>query len=140
MSVINVNDEEFMKTEVYQNFMRENPSYGTLKIRASAASEAVPISGVRIVVSKKIGDDTIIFFEGVTDESGMINNIKLPTPESLNDDMMVPPSTTYEVDAVYLPDNTEQVYPVNVFSGIYVVQTIKITPTINPEERSFYGN
>lgn len=128
MSVFNINDEKYMNSESYKNFMKSNPSYGTLKIRASAASEAIPVSGVRIVVSKKIEEDTIIFFEGITDESGMINNIKLPTPEAVSDDMMVPPSTTYDVDAIYLPDNLEKIYPVNVFSGIYVVQTIKITP------------
>ena len=128
MSVISINDQNFINTDEYKNFMKENPSFGILKIRANVA-------GVKVVVTKKIGSDTVIFFEGVTDESGMINNIKLPTPEAINDDLVVPPSTTYEVDATYT--NEEQIYPVNVFSGIYVVQTIKITPVT--EMRNYYG-
>lgn len=140
MSVFNVNDKEYIKTEEYQNFMRDNPSFGTLKIRASAASQAIPIKGVKIIVTKQIGNDKIIFFEGETDESGMINNIKLPTPESLSNDMMVPPSATYEVDAIYEPDNMEEIYTVNVFSGIYVVQYVKISPNPNIEMRNYYGN
>ena len=135
MSVININDQNFINTDEYKNFMKENPSFGILKIRANAAREAMPVSGVKVVVTKKIGSDTVIFYEGVTDESGMINNIKLPTPEAISDDLVVPPSTTYEVDAIYT--NEEQIYPVNVFSGIYVVQTIKITPIT--EMRNYYG-
>ena len=43
----NINDTNMQ----YQNFRRNNMGTGGLKIRAYAASEAVPISGLKIVVS-----------------------------------------------------------------------------------------
>ena len=72
---INVDDLSLKSNELFQEFLRNNPGRGYLKIRATAASEALPVSGVSIVVSKKIGNDNIIFFTGQTDNSGMINGI-----------------------------------------------------------------
>ena len=51
----NVNDKDFLNSEVYKSFINSNSGVGFLKIRAYAASGAVPISGLSIVVSKDIG-------------------------------------------------------------------------------------
>ena len=80
MNNYNIYDENYTNTDSYQKFLEENPGRGTLRIKASAASEAIPISGLKIVVSKEIDDDIIIFFEGYTDESGLIERISLHHP------------------------------------------------------------
>ena len=54
MNTYNFNDASFKNTSSYQNFISANPSEGYLKVRASAASQALPISGLKIVVSKII--------------------------------------------------------------------------------------
>ena len=72
-----MNIKEFMNTKSYQDFIKNNPGKGNLKIRAYAASEALPVSGLRIVVSSTINNQKIIFFDGLTDSSGMINTISL---------------------------------------------------------------
>ena len=67
--IINVNDVDKLKNNAeYNQFLRDNPSTGTLKVRTTSASSALPVSGVDIIVSKEIGENTIIFYEGKTDD------------------------------------------------------------------------
>ena len=48
MNTYNVNDENFINSTLYQNFIRQNPEAGYLKIRAYAASSAIPIEGLKV--------------------------------------------------------------------------------------------
>ena len=125
------NDENFKKTTMYQNFITQNPSQGFLKIRAYAASQALPISGLKIVVSKNIDNNKIIFFEGATNESGVIEKITLPTPKLESNNLDAPNSTVYEITATYPKDNVTSIYRVNMYENIYVIQTINIVPELN---------
>ena len=130
MNNYNFNDDNFKKTPLYQSFISANPSEGYLKIRAYAASQALPISNLKIVVTKTIGDNTIIFYEGVTNSSGVIEKISLPAPKLDNDNLDKPSSTTYDVIATDANNNTSK-YEVNIYENIYVIQTINIVPTLN---------
>ena len=131
MNIYNFNDEGFKNTQIYQNFINDNPGIGYLKIRASAASQAIPISNLKVVVSKTIGNDKIIFFEGTTNSSGVIEKIALPAPKQNTDDLTAPNSTTYDIDAKYEPDNLKDIYKVNIYDNIYVIQRINVVPTLN---------
>lgn len=131
MNTYNFNDASFKNTSSYQNFVNANPSEGYLKVRASAASQALPISGLEIVVSKMIDGNKIIFFEGTTDTSGVIEKITLPAPKLNADNLAAPQSTTYDVNATYLPDNLNDIYRVNIYENIYVIQTINVVPTLS---------
>ena len=124
----NVDDKDFVNSELYKTFINAHPGIGYLKIRAFAASQAVPISGMKVQVSKDIGGNKIIFFSGVTNESGVIERIQLPVPRTL-DNMMVPVLTTYDIDTSY--DGVDRLYKVNVYDDIYVVQNINVTPNIS---------
>lgn len=123
----------FVNSSTFQNFLRENPESGTLKIRAFAASQAVPIKGLRVVVSKVIDDDNVIFFDGLTNESGIIENIVLPAPKLNSDNMNIPNRTTYDITATYIPDNIVQLYKVNIYENVYVVQNINVVPSFKIE-------
>ena len=131
MNTYNFNDDNFKNTDIYKQYISSNSGKGHLKIRAYAASQALPISNLRIVVSKNIGNDNVIFFEGKTNSSGVIERIDLPAPAQSTDDLAIPSSTTYDIKAIYEPDNTTSVYRVNIYDNIYVVQTINIVPTIS---------
>ena len=112
----------------YLNYMGENPTVGYLKVRAYAANQAVPINNLKIVVSKKIGNNNVIFFEGYTDQSGTIEKITLPTKRLNLSNMDVPKSTTYEITATYQEDNDIKIYEVRIYENIYVIQNINIVP------------
>ena len=76
MKEININ--KFLSTEEYQEFIKDNSVNGYLKIRAYTASGAVPIKDLNIEVSKEIENNKVIFYKGLTDESGIIERITLP--------------------------------------------------------------
>lgn len=131
MNTFNINDQEFVNSDIYQNFLRANPSQGFLKIRAYAASQALPITNLKIVVSKMIDNNKVIFFEGNTNESGIIEKITLPAPRLNQNNLDAPSSATYEITATYDEGNLTNIYRVNIYENIYVIQTISVVPTMN---------
>ena len=126
MNKVNFNDNSFINTKTYKDFIKDNPSTGCLNIRAYSANYAVPIDGVKIIVSKVIDNYEVIFYEGVTDLSGMINSIYLPTSNTNPNDLEIPKATSYNIEAIY--DNTTRKYNVLIYSNIHVVQNINIIP------------
>lgn len=120
------NNEEFKKTLTYNEFSNENSGEGILKIQASAASRAIPLKNVSIVVSKIIDGNRIVFYNGLTDESGIIESIILPAQKSLGEitsssDVVY---TTYDVSAKYLDYDKD--FNVSIFDGIKVIQPVRI--------------
>ena len=131
MNTYNFDDPIFKESQLYQDFVGENPSYGYLRIRAYAASQALPISGLRIIVSKVLDNTKIIFFDGVTNISGVIERITLPTPRLNTDNQVIPGTMTYDIEAIYEPDNIDRMYRVNMYEGVYAVQNINVVPNFN---------
>lgn len=131
--IIDINDEKLESDISFQKYLEDNPGTGYLKVRASSANEAMPIEGVEVIVSKKIGDNTIVFYDGKTDASGMINGIKLPTPKRINNNLEAPNFSTYNLRAVYPDDSYDQNYEISLCCSITIVQYINITPKVNME-------
>ena len=134
------NDESFMNTDSYNNFIKENPSEGYLKIRAYAANQAVPIANLKIIISKVIDNNNVIFYDGMTNESGLIENIILPAPKQNPDDLDVPNYTKYDITAYYEPDDLEKKYKANIYEGIRVIQNILIVPKTLQNVGGYLGN
>ena len=130
MNTYYVNDNDFYESEIYQNYLNDNPTFGMLKIRAYAANQAIPIKDMNIIIYKIIDNDKIIFYEGTTNESGVIEKIKLPTPYLNNDDMKIPNKATYILDANYLKENFNLKYNINMYENVCVVQNINIIPNM----------
>lgn len=131
MNIYNIDDENFKNTEVYKSFMNDNPVNGYLKIRAYSASEAIPVRGLKITVSTEYEGNTIIFFDGVTDTSGVIEKITLPAPKLNSDNMDIPSRTTYDINATYEPNLVDLKYKVNIYEDVFVIQNINIVPDSN---------
>ena len=131
MNTYNIKDEEFLNSSSYQDFIKENPTEGYLKIRAYAASQAIPISGLNIIISKIIDNNRIIFFEGATNESGIIERIVLPAPRLLESNLDAPNSSEYDISATYSVDNMETNYKVKMYENVYVIQNISVVPEMN---------
>lgn len=130
MNTYYINDENFINSEAYQNFIRNNPSEGYLKIRAYAANSAIPISGLKIVVSKNIDNNNVIFFEGETNESGVIEKITLPAPKANISNLIKPNNTTYDVSATYMQNSKSTMFLVRMYENVYVVQNINVVPNM----------
>ena len=138
MNTYYFNDSEFVNSQLYQDYLSKNNSFGYLNIRAYSANEAIPIKGLNIKVTNLIGNNTVIFYEGETDESGMINNIKLPTPKLNSNNLIAPSKVTYNIISYYEPENLKQIYLVNVYEGISVLQNINIIPNMNIGDKLGY--
>ena len=127
MNNISINDKEFTNSNAYMQFINNNNGIGYLKIRAYAASQALPIKGLKVLVNKKINGYNVNFFEGYTNESGTIENINLPAPKQDNNDLITPKSTSYEIIAT-LNNQISQNYIVNIYDKLYVIQNMSILP------------
>ena len=124
---MNIYYDEFKNTDAYKTFIGENSGIGRIKIRATAARGALPVSGINVVISKMIEDYDVIFYEGITDESGMISCISLPTPSvNLKDDLTIPPSALYRLNIK--SDNIDKEYDVRVYDGVCTMQNISVVP------------
>ena len=126
MNIYNVNDETFMNSSLYKEFMRNNPGRGTLRIRAYAANQAVPVSGVKVIVSTLIDSSKVVFYEGFTNDSGIIDGIILPAPKLDDDNLNVPRMVVYDIDAIYDKNNVKLFYKINMYENVFVVQNINI--------------
>ena len=133
MNNVKITDSSFINSAIYKRFMDENTGRGILNIKASFANQALPITNLRVIVSKEIENINVVFFDGVTNISGIIGKIILPTPPLDNDDLVAPKMTIYKITTVY--NNKEYSYNVNMYDGICVVQNINIVPS---NERVYY--
>ena len=58
----------------------------------------------------------------------------MPVPKLDINNMDVPNTITYDIEATYEPDNIDTIYKVNMYENICVVQNINIVPKLNREE------
>ena len=123
--------EDFKKTDLYPQFIKENPSTGTLKVQVFTAYKAIPIADAEISISKNIGNYKVIFFRGVTNYSGIIDNISLPAPVNATEYTMVAPSyTSYDLTAIHVGYETIEKFLVAMLGNIKVIQYVRMTPKV----------
>lgn len=123
---ISLNDKEFLNSNSYIEFLNENPGIGYLNIRAYSANQAIPVKGVKILVNKKINGYNVNFFEGYTNESGVIEGINLPAPKIDSNDLIIPKSSSYEVIAT--TNDTNLIFNIRVYDKLIVIQNISVVP------------
>lgn len=128
-----INFEEFKKLNEYQQFILDNPDVGYLKVQAFTAYGAIPVENVNIVISKDIGNYKVIFFQGVTDSSGIISDIMLPAPETITNPEATPAYTIYNMTAIHSEYETIKNYSIGMFGNVRVLQYVKMMPQINLE-------
>ena len=118
--------EEFRSTAIYKNFINVNNGNGILKVEASTANLAYPLDNVSVEVSKMFGEDKVIFYEGKTNESGIIETIVLPTRKMKDEVLSIEDIlyTTYDLTARDNKYNVEKNYDVSIFDNVKVIQPI----------------
>lgn len=123
--------DDFKKLNEYQQFVLDNPDVGYLKVQAFTAYGAIPIEGVNILVYKDIGNYRVIFYEGVTDSSGIISDIMLPAPDAISDPDVTPAYTIYKMTAIHSEYEAIKNYSIGMFGDVRVLQYVKLSPQIN---------
>jgi len=128
MTIISFDD--FIKTPEYQDFQKDNPDLGTLKVQSFTAYSALPIADTDITISKDIEEYRVIFFRGVTDSSGIIDDIQLPAPKSSIGSIEPPLYTVYDLTAIHTGYESIKQYSIGMFGGIKVIQYVKMIPEV----------
>ena len=85
-----------------------------------------------------LNGNKVVFYEGVTNDSGIIDGIILPTrsmPDDVNDVSDIN-FTTYDLEANYQEYNMNKLYDVSIFDNVKVIQpiTFSINELIEGEE------
>lgn len=119
--------EEYFNSEKNVDYLKNNPGSGLLRIQVYTANQAFPLEDVEVKVYKEIDGKRVVFFNGVTDSSGIIDNINLPTKEVKKEvesasDIM---STDYIIEAKYPKTGVAQDYIVSIYDDLKVIQPIK---------------
>lgn len=122
----------------YDEFLKNNPQSGSLKVQVYAANQAFPIPNARVTVVLELLNGSREMFDGLTDINGIIDNIKLPAPDA---EMSQAPSNTgvlpYSTYTTYIehPDFVNEKFTnVPVFPGIKSIQGVELISRVN------YGN
>ncbi len=134
--------EDFKKLDEYQEFIKENPDIGIVKVQVFTAYGAIPIADTDILISKDIGKYRVVFFQGRTDSSGIISDIKLPAPltETVADPDVLPQYTLYNLSAIHVGYESIKQYSIGMFGGVKIIQYVKLNPEINVNDGDVNGD
>lgn len=111
----------------YAEFLEKNPFTGTLKVQAFRGNQAFPVPDVQVRVSRGFRDGERLFFEGATDENGIIDGITLPAPSRENSLSPDGPLTTavYDLSAQH-PLYQSRSVQLAIYEGITAIQPLRL--------------
>ena len=114
-----------------QWFLDAHPERGSVRVQVSTGRGLFPVEGARVEIYRRLGTEPTVFYEGVTDASGIAEKILLPAlPVSLglSSETAGSSGTAYRV-AVHHPDFQEPEHQqVLVFPRIESVLAVSLPP------------
>ena len=114
-----------------QWFMDAHPERGTLRVQVSTGRGLFPVEGARVEVYRDFGDQRVVFYEGVTDRSGIVDDIRLPALPagwSQSAETAGISGTTYQAAVRHPQCSTVDGRPVTVFPRIETVLAVSLEP------------
>lgn len=116
-------------SEKYPDFISENDGIGTLKVQVYTANQAYPLADVEIKIVKEINNNTVTFFTGKTNSSGIIDNISLPAKKPLKEieSALDITYTTYLLTATNPYTKQVKDFEIAVFAGMKIIQPINFS-------------
>lgn len=115
----------------YEEFIKEHPGRGSLKIQISAADSSFPVDNVTVEVALMLDGIRYVLYKAVTDSSGIVNQIVLPAnpaSDSQNPETAGDCEVTYLISA-FRPGFEEITdFPVVIHDGIETILPIDFCP------------
>ena len=105
--------------------------YGTLRIRASSASGAIPIMGAIVRITGGEEGNRFVAKSLITDNDGVTSKVKLPTPKRSYSLTPNEPESPYALyDATVTADGyyTQRIVGIAIFSGIDAILPVNMIP------------
>ena len=104
-------------------------NFGTLTVYAYTSDARLPVEGARVEIRKSLEDGELIA-EGVTDRSGYLPPVRIPSPSRA--DRQTPdqatPFATVAVTITHPDYETEKISGVQVFPNTVTVQSFRMIP------------
>lgn len=121
--------DQFKNTSDYNEFAKNNPSIGHLKVQVFTAYQAIPIENTEILITKDIKSKKVLFFKGLTNSSGIVEDIPLPTPKNdvIAELFETPVYETYDITAINTDYENIQKFSINMYDT-KIIQYIKMIP------------
>lgn len=124
----------------YEQFLREHPGEGTLKVQVTSARSAFPVEGATVEVSLILGEQRYVLHRNSTDESGIVDNMRLPaypSDYSQKESTASGSGTTYNVSIFHPAFAARSDGTITIYDAIQTILPIVLQPTISPERGDF---
>ena len=108
-------------------FQQLNPKTGFLRVQAFAGQQTIPVKGASVLVTHDFTDGARRFASGTTDESGVLDGIVLPAPDTAlaQTPTGVMPYALYDIRVSH-PDYRTEIYKqVPIFPGVKSIQPVQ---------------
>ena len=112
-----------------QWFLDAHPERGTLRVQVSTGRGLFPVEGARVEVYRNFGPERTVFYEGVTDASGIVEDIRLPALPagwSQSAETAGISGTAYQVAVRHPQYGTVEGRPVTVFPRIETILAVSL--------------
>ncbi len=117
--------------DTYEDFLDNNPSEGLLRVQVFTADRAFPVSNASVDVYVRLSGSDKTVFNGVTNADGIIDNIRLPAPDSsisFDENSTVEPYSVYGL-RVTAPNFVEADFEgIPVFDSVKSIQSVELVP------------
>lgn len=115
------------EAETFKEFQVLNTKSGILRVQAYAGQRTIPVIGADVLVTKTFTDGILRFASGRTDESGVLDSIVLPAPDSsfAQSPTGTMPYALYDIRVSH-PDYRTEIYrQVPIFDGVKSIQPVQ---------------
>mgnify|MGYP004635017961 FL=1 len=112
-------------------FLDAHPERGTLRVQVSTGRGLFPVEGARVELYRDFGVQRAVFYEGVTDRSGIVDDIRLPALPagwSQSAETAGISGTIYQAAVRHPQYSTVDGRPVTVFPRIETVLAVSLEP------------
>jgi len=112
-----------------QWFLDAHPERGSVRVQVSTGRGLFPVEGARVEIYRRLGPEPTVFYEGVTDASGIAEDIRLPALPagwSQSAETAGISGTVYQVSVRHPQHSTVEGRPVTVFPRIETVLAVSL--------------
>lgn len=131
-----ISNENMQAQKDWLNFENRNTSNGFLKVQVYSAQGAFPLKDARVIISKKLDNQQKVFYEMVTDESGITQPVSLPAPDASHSFVVdgIRPYENYNIEVSKQGFKTTLREGLPIFPGVVSLQPIQLRPLLASEQ------
>lgn len=115
--------------------------YGTLTVRATVASESLPVADATVVIRGADENNREVLYSVLTDSDGLTPKVSLPAPPESLSETPTPsqlPYAKYDVEISKEGYYTKKILEIPVFSGISTSLPVNMLTKISFEDGGLY--